>query len=309
MTTGRLVVPSFADAVAGRAPAAGVSGDDWLTALPNLIEKHLSDWDLTPDGEPWHGQNALVIPVHRGVEPLALKLTWPHSEARAEHLVLRAWNGRGAVRLAAADPAAYVLLLERLDGDRDLTGQPLLEACETIGGLMAALRRPGLVQLDDLSGRAARWGELLATGHPAVPRRLTTQAAALVRDLSAGADPRAELVHEDLHFGNVLAAHREPWLAIDPQPVNGEWAAAVAPVVYNRAAEARAAHNLRTHLRLRADLVAGAAGLEEDRVRGWTFVRLVLEASWLADQPDGTTLGPDTLDLTGLLAAAKAFTD
>lgn len=285
------------------------SGDAWLAALPALIDEHCARWDLTPDGEPWHGENALVVPVHRGVEPLALKLTWPHREAQVEHLALRAWNGRGAVRLVAADPAAYVLLLERLDGDRNLTREPILDACEVVGELMATLRRPGLPQLDSLFAQAQTWVDRLAAEHPAVPRRLTAQAATLTRDLAASADPQAYLVHQDLHFGNVLAARRAPWLAIDPQPINGEWAYAVAPVILNRATDSARAHNLRLHLRLRADTVAQAAGLDEDRVRAWTFVRLVTEATWLAAQPPFTSLGPDTLDLTGLVAAAKAFAE
>ena len=30
------------------------------------------------------------------------------------------------------------------------------------------------------------------------------------------------LLHTDLHAGNVLAAKREPWLAIDPKPYVGD---------------------------------------------------------------------------------------
>ena len=30
------------------------------------------------------------------------------------------------------------------------------------------------------------------------------------------------LVHGDLHYANVLAADREPWLVIDPQPLSGD---------------------------------------------------------------------------------------
>jgi hypothetical protein len=30
------------------------------------------------------------------------------------------------------------------------------------------------------------------------------------------------LLNQDLHFGNVLAAEREPWLVIDPKPLAGE---------------------------------------------------------------------------------------
>jgi streptomycin 6-kinase len=76
--------------------------------------------------------------------------------------------------------------------------------------------------------------------------------------------PESVLVHQDLHGGNVLAAQREPWLAIDPKPVAGERAFALAPVV--RSAElghARAA----VHRRL--DHLAAETGVDRERARGW----------------------------------------
>ena len=105
-----------------------VTGDAWLARLPRLVDDHLARWGLTVDGQPRFGENALVIPVVREEGPAALKLTWPHDEGRSEHLALRLWDGRGAVRLLAADPGDFVLLLERLDSSRELTGVPILEA-------------------------------------------------------------------------------------------------------------------------------------------------------------------------------------
>lgn len=297
------VPPSFRALVAGRPPEPSVSGDDWLRALPGLLERQLDAWGLVPDGTPWHGECALVAPVRRGRERLALKATWPHAEAEHEHLALRAWNGRGAVRLVAAEPSAHVLLLERLDGDRDLSGEPLLEACEVLGGLFRRLDQRALPQVPRLSVEAERWLAGLAEGHPSVPRRMAQQARSVLRDLVADASD-SRLVHSDLHFANVLAGRREPWLAIDPKPLAGEWAYAVAPAVWNRPEDAGRAHSLRVHLRLRADVVAEAAGLDEERVRAWTFVRLVNNALWSARHL------PDARELHGrMIAAAKAFAE
>ena len=39
------------------------------------------------------------------------------------------------------------------------------------------------------------------------------------------------LLHQDLHADNVLAAEREPWLAIDPKPLVGEREFGIAPIV------------------------------------------------------------------------------
>lgn len=294
------IPPAFRALIAGRTPAPTTSGHDWLRELPDLIDAHLALWELQPDGPAWHGECALVVPIAREGERLALKLTWPHPEARLERLALRAWGGTGAVQLVAADPGAFALLLERLDGDRNLTAEPILEACETIGVLLRRLDRPAPPQIPglDFDGLVRQ----LDAGHPSVPRRMSVQAASLVGQLADGAERR--LVHSDLHFANVLAAQRERWLAIDPKPVATELAYGVAPAVWNRGAEAVRAHNLRTHLRLRAEVIADAAGFDEDRVRAWTFVRLVLNAL------DAAPYLPSASELQGrMIASAKAFAD
>ena len=71
------VPDSLRRAVTGRAPDApgDPDGDTWLGRLPRLVDDHLDRWDLTVDGAPWHGENALVLPVRRGREQAVLKLT------------------------------------------------------------------------------------------------------------------------------------------------------------------------------------------------------------------------------------------
>ena len=310
----RVPIPeSFRARIAGRAPEPDVAGEDWLRRLPALIEESLGRWDLVPDGEVQHGECALVLPVRlRGNDFRAqapdgsavLKLTWPHAEARLEHLALRDWGGRGAVRLLAAEPTAYVLVLERL-AQRALTEVTILEACEVIGTLFTTLDRPAGPQYDRLSTKGARWRDLLVQGTPLVPRRLTEQAAATLGHLLGG-DVDGRLVHEDLHDANVLAPlnpARGRWLAIDPKPVSGEWAYAVAPIVWNRAEATAAAHNPRMHVRLRADIVTDAAGLDADRVAAWTLVRLVINAVWAA------SFAPESDAFRArMIMLAKAFT-
>ncbi|MDO5662537.1 MAG: aminoglycoside phosphotransferase family protein [Brachybacterium sp.] len=293
--------------IAGRVPDAigGISGDDWLAALPRLIAERMEAWGLTADGDPWYGENALVVPVTRPEgEAGALKLTWPHVEAQLEHLALRHWAGEGAVRLLAAHPATYALLLERLDGDRDLDGPPIIAACEEIGGLFGRLDRPSPPQVPSLAAHIPRWQDKLREPPPQVPRRLVLQAAHHLQDLAPGADD-GRLVHTDLHFQNVLAPQdpaRGQWLAIDPKPLAAEWAFAVAPAIWNRSEEAARAHSLAVHVRFRADVITDAAGLDEERVRAWTFLRLVLNAVDAADA------GPSADDFRGrMIALATAF--
>jgi streptomycin 6-kinase len=279
----------FAALLRGRAAEGGPTGDEWLDGLPGLVRECLQRWELRLDGAARHGVCALVLPVRGPSGPAALKLTWPHPEATHEHLALRYWAGRGAVRLLAADPPRWALLLERLDPDRDLSAEPIFDACATIGSLLAELDRPAPAQLERLSQHASRWAVTLRRARRIVPQRFLDRAAALAEELAA--DPRADarMVHTDLHFANVLAGQRESWLAIDPKPLAAEPAFAIAPALWNRWPEAAAAPDTRDHLRRRLEIICETAGIDPDRARAWTLVREAVNAMWAAAQPDAAT--------------------
>lgn len=84
----------------------------------------------------------------------------------------------------------------------------------------------------------------------------------------------------------LLEPGRGNCLTIDPQAVAGEPALAVAPMVWNRAEETAHAYHARNHVRMRADIISDVAGLDEERARAWTFVRLVQNAVWAANEND-----------------------
>ncbi|HET7477502.1 MAG TPA: aminoglycoside phosphotransferase family protein [Dermatophilaceae bacterium] len=297
--------PAFVAALRGR-PADGFDdGDGWLSRLPRLVDDRLGAWQLAVDDAPVRaGACALVVPVVRDGQRLVLKLTWPHPEARHEHLALRAWGGRGAARLVAADPARWALLLERLDADRDLQDEPLDAACERLGALLEQLARPALPQLRRLSDIASATEVAFAAAPPQLPRRFADQARSLVRDLTRhqGGHPDVDgtLLHTDLHFANVLAGTRQPWLAIDPKPVAGEAAYEVAPALWNRWGEALASRDVRRHLRRRLGLICERAGIDQDRARAWTLVRAVANGI-------GAVREDDRDALTVAITVAKAM--
>jgi len=262
-------------------------GDSWLRRLPSLVADGLRRWDLTVDGAPRHGQCALVLPVRRAAgEQAALKITWPHHEARTEHLALRHWAGAGAVRLLAADPTSWTMLLERLHADRDLSTEPIDDACAAIGGLLAQLASPAIPAVPRLSAYAERQAVELQDAPAAIPRRLAGQARSLAWDLAMDDGVDAQLLHTDLHYSNVLAGGRAPWLAIDPKPMAGEAAYEVAPALWNRWDEAVASGDVRAHLRRRLAVICESAGIDPDRARSWTIVREVDNAVDAAQDGD-----------------------
>lgn len=285
-----LVPAEFAAHVASLTPTDlevgqpyAVSGAEWLRRLPHLLDNLLGEWGLTPSGPSRSGNCAVVVPVRTDAGPAALKVSWPHAEAATEHLALRQWDGRGAVRLLRADPRRFALLLERLDPS-DLMDVEIDEACRVIGGLLAQLSSPAIPRTPTLGAYAARLLTSLDAAAPdALPRRFVDQARHLARDLAGdlASEPSgrpgttARLLHTDLHYANVLRADRQGWLAIDPKPMAGDPAFEVAPALWNRFGELGTGSSIRWGLRRRLEVICEAAGIDEDRARAWTIVREV----------------------------------
>jgi streptomycin 6-kinase len=276
-----LVPAHFAHAVSAYAADGYLSGEDWLAALPALLAGLLDEWELEPVGRSMSGACSVVVPVRllgagRDVvgasDEGVLKVTWPHPEAATESIALQSWNGHGAVRLVRADPSRFALLLERL-AIRDLTRVDIDEACGIIGDLLRTLRRPPHPRLPGLTAYAERQAHELHAAPALLPRRYLDQAAALASELVARPPAEDRLLHTDLHYANVLAGYRVPWLAIDPKPMAGDPAFEVAPALWNRADELGTGSQIRWSLRRRLEIICERAGIDEGRARAWTIVR------------------------------------
>jgi streptomycin 6-kinase len=275
----------------------------------------MADWHLAQDGEPWRGGNAHVVPVRTpSGRPAALKLGFPHEEAEHEHIGLQHWHGNGTVELLRADPRRWALLLERLHAGEDLTTVPDVEACEIVAAFYQRLHVPALPQLRSLSSYVDRWTERLSRlpADAMVPRRLVDQAVSLGRAFVADPETDTRMIHGDLHYENVLAADREPWLVIDPKPVAGDPHYEVAPMLWNRWEEIVASGDVRCSVRRRFHTLVDVAGLDEQRARDWVVVRQMHNALWVVEdaRTEDRRLDPDDRDaVTTAVAIAKAVQD
>lgn len=274
----------------------GPSGADWLPTVPRRIAQALQHWGLAVDGGPATGWTAIVVPVRRDEERLALKVTWPHTEGTHEHLALRCWGGTGAVRLVAALPGDGLLLLERLDAATDLRTLPVEDAARIIGELLGRLGVPAPEAFPGLAAYLHPHVERMA-GRAAVPRRIADRTAGLLRELTAEPLPNT-LLHTDLHFENVLRG-RGQWLAIDPKPVRGHPGFELVPVLMNRREE-WGGRGFRSAMRRRLELTAEAAGIDIDEAFAWSLLRAGLEVSWASALEDRE-------DLTFFIALTKAL--
>jgi streptomycin 6-kinase len=299
---------SLPDGVLGMA-SRGPDWAAWVDRLPALARGLQEEWRLSDDGLMMHGYCALVVPVRtESGQSAVLKVAFPDDESEHEHLALQHWNGRGAVRLLRADPHRTAMLLERLRPER-LTETWDLEACEVVAGLYPLLHVPAPPQLRLLTTYVARWTDQLAAlpRSAPLPRRLVEQAVSLGRDFVTDEASTGTMIHADLHYENVMAADREPWLAIDPKPVSGDPHYEPAPMLWNRTEELDG--DLRNGLRRRFHTLVDHAGLDEHRARDWVVVRMMHNALWaIQDDPALLRGGADEY-LTTCITIAKAVQD
>lgn len=249
------------------------AGAAWLAGLPKLVSELTQAWGLQL-GMPYDAANAsFVAPATRGAQRLVLKVQWPHDECLHEAEALRVWNGIGAVRLLAHDPARHALLLERCVPGRHLAAAVGVDPVAILIDLLPRLWRPAGPPFKTLTDEAKDWAENLhadwnATGRPC-ERKLIDAAAEFLDHL-----PRTQgeqvLVHQDLHGDNVLAAEREPWLVIDPKPLMAEREFSLAPII--RSFEF--GHSI-AQIVYRLDRLSAELQLDRNRVRQWAIAQTV----------------------------------
>uniref|UniRef100_A0AAU2JQ00 Aminoglycoside phosphotransferase family protein n=1 Tax=Streptomyces sp. NBC_00049 TaxID=2903617 RepID=A0AAU2JQ00_9ACTN len=265
----------------------GAAGREFIAALPARAAMFLEAWELRRTGPLMHGVTALVLPVERADGSTAvLKLVSLDEECEGEPVALRAWGGQGCVRLLDHDAATGTLLLERLDEGRDLAElaqRDSRQAVAVVGELLARLTAvPAPAGLRGLGEIAAG---MLDDAPRAALRLADERERRLVRDCAAALaevaeEPGDRLLHWDLHYENVLAAGREPWLAIDPKPLAGDPGFDLLPAITN---------NFRAdEVRWRFDLLAEAVGADRERARAWTLGRVLQNCLWdVEDAKDG----------------------
>jgi streptomycin 6-kinase len=275
----------------------GLTHAEWLREVPARLQEAAARWRLRL-GRPYpRGAAGYAIRAERedGTQA-ALKLVYPHPEAEHEAEALTRWDGKGAVRLLERDDAGWAMLLERCEPGAPLSRAGGRVALDVLTGLLPRLWVPAGPPFRSLAEEAAEWRAGLAdtwerAGRP-YDRRLLDVALEALADLP-GSQGEQVLLHQDLHGENVLAARREPWLAIDPKPLAGEREFAVAPIV--RSVEL--GHGRRQVLG-RLDRLCAELGLDRDRARGWTI------AQTLAWAFDGLRPVPTHLETAAWLAAA-----
>jgi len=267
-------------------------GRTWLDRLPVLIAEYEHRWSITVMSPFANLSYNYVAPAVRSDGTnVILKLGMPHPELRTEIAALRIYDGRGSARLLDADPEQGALLLERLMPGTLLSSLDDDEEATAIAAkVMRQLWHP--VPTNHTFPTITQWtaglGELRThfggTTGP-FPSALVAQAETLFAELSASmAEP--VVLHGDLHHDNILAAERQPWLAIDPKGLIGEPAYEVGVLLRNPYPQLLTWPQPARILARRVDQLAEALVLDRKRILGWSIAQAVLSAWWSFEDND-----------------------
>ena len=213
---------------------SGSERQAWMAALPLVVDDLARRWRLDL-GRPFQpgGVASWVAPAHTEAGDLVvLKVGWCHDEALHEADGLRVWDGQGTVRIydSVVVDTTSALLLEACEPGSALSQcMPPQEQDAVVAGLLRRLwiEPPTGHPFRTLQSMCDWWADEFEEKYAAVGSGvqldpgLGRAGIELFRSLPGTAE-RTVLLCTDLHSGNILAAGREPWLAIDPKPYVGD---------------------------------------------------------------------------------------
>lgn len=273
----------------------GDEGVEWLRKLPDVLAECERRWslDMAPPF-PQLSYNYAAPAMRQDGTSVVVKVCFPDKEFNTEVGALRIYDGAGAVQLLDYHVELGALLLEQIKPGTMLSSiQDDVKATSIASGVMRRIRRPALADGEYPFPTVADWAEglgklrkLFGGGTGPFPETLVDEAEQLFTELlSSMFEP--VVLHGDLHHFNILAAEREPWLAIDPKGVIGEAAYEVGALLRNPFLDTFTTPDLPGLLARRMDQLTDELELDRRRIRGWAVAQAVLSAWWhLEDSGD-----------------------
>lgn len=257
--------------------------------MNETLKHYLSLWSLSDPQMMAQTPTSHVYTVSRAGESVVLKLLTEYGwEEQRGAAALRYYDGRGAVRLYAADEHAQ--LLEYASGDELITvvergddegaTRIIAEVLKQLHNVPQDRPNDGIFPLKD-------WFQSLftraATAQPDVNSIFVRAAPFVERLLDDPHDVR--VLHGDIHHRNIRQSARG-WLAFDPKGLVGERTYDCANTLCNpfrgQPGYDPLVHN-EQRLLTNAAILADSLGIELQRVLAFTYAYACLSASWSLD--------------------------
>ncbi len=263
----------------------GQKGKDWLQSLPVIMQQLATHWGLSNliplDNLSYH---YVIKALKEPNTPVVIKVGCDLALTEQEIKTLRHFANHGCIQLLDVHSDLNALLLEQA-----IPGKPLndihpntLDDYASVAKQLFSAPQPITNSFLPIS----HWLRALDNADDIIiPRELLNKAITLKKHLLQTADDNI-ILHGDLHRDNILQ-HRNKWIAIDPKGIVGERAFDVAAFDFITSFELENNNDIENLFKNRIHLLAHTLNLNEDRLRAWVFVRLILGAAWfLEDKGD-----------------------
>lgn len=269
----------------------GQEGYNWLENLPVLLQSLRERWNLgKPQQFPHLSYNYLEFAHSPEFGPIVLKIGFPNPELDTEIQTLTLYKGLdAAVQLLDHDSDHGALLLDRIIPGRDLNSfHDEEEGTRVAARTMQKLRHPApqsgtFPSIGDWCQGFSRYLHTFPHGSGPIPAQLINRTSRLAEEL-VGETQQLELLHGDLHHGNLLSRKDGSWIAIDPKGVIGNFAAEVGPYLFNPIPDLIQQPNLENLLDRRLRIFEEMIGLDRQELMAWSLVRVVLAGIWTVEE-------------------------
>jgi len=288
----------------------GEEGRAWLNRLPAILAACEERWNMRLGAPVQNLSFNYVAPgvLANGAEVM-LK-TGLTDEFPPQPEALRHFKGRGMVQLLAYNAQDAVMLMERLEPGTSLrTVEDDEAAISAAAQVMRKIWHPLPEQhypfptVTDWFKGFARLRRRYDGGTGPIPPGIFDKAEKLYAELCASMAEQV-LLHGDLHQDNILAAEREPWLAVDPKGVIGEPAYETGALLRNFWPDILSVSNPKSLMTRRIDQLSAELGFERERIYNWGFAQAVLSVIWSVE--DTGKLQNERLYFVDVLNAIEA---
>ncbi|MDG0813983.1 aminoglycoside phosphotransferase family protein [Cohnella rhizosphaerae] len=250
-----------------------------------MVRDFAQRFDFVPE-EPFTNlsYNFLLRGKRSDGEPVVLKASFMKEELSREIKTLRAYEGRGTVRVLEENEEWGVALLERVEPGTPLSAIEDDAAateifCEVLNGLhLSAPTGAGYHAMKRHFAGIERYRERQSGGEleAPLPESWLENAEECLAYLIATTSEDV-LLHGDLHHENILLRGESQWAVIDPKGVVGDIHFETIQYLLNY--EDRGGDRDQV-LQNRIAIMADRLGLDPRRIAMWGVARGVLEACW-----------------------------
>lgn len=276
--------PEPAPIVAAKARACGPVGERWLRDLSQTVAMLEAAWSVKVHAQIAGGTASFVArAVTATGEGAIVKIAVPDGEVGANVRTLVGAQGRGYVRLLAADLDHHAVLLESLGPSLDRSGLPPVEQLDVLGGLLRLTWQIPRDADEPVTDKAAQLATAILGPLRGGPNdEVVEYALACARRRSAALDERhCVRVHGDPATGNVLRVNRprpgtvRDFVLIDPSGFTGDPAYDAGVALRDWCPEVLATSTPRALLQGYTERLAAATGLDPVAIWEWAFVERV----------------------------------